>query len=332
MKVRAYAAQEPSAQLAPWTFEMDRPGPTECIVTVRACGLCRSDVSMLGNDWGITTYPFVPGHEIVGEVAEIGDQVHHMKKGDRVGVGWQGGACLQCDDCLKGKENLCSQTRPTIVGHHGGFAEAVKVDSRFAFPLPKGMDTNDAGPLLCGGITVYSALRHAGMKGAQRVGIIGVGGLGHLAVQFAARLGNEVTVFTTTPQKAEYASQLGAHHAVVTREGLPRDVPAQDILLNTVHVPLDWNAYVNLLASDGTLAFVGAPAEPLNVPVASLLMKRRRIMASPIGSRAEIVEMLQAADTFGVRPTVETFPLAEINGAIARLRANQIRYRAVVTL
>ena len=332
MKIKAYASRAPSSRLEPWSYELTPPAPHEVVIKVLACGLCHSDLSMMKNAWGMTAYPLVPGHEVVGEVLELGDGVQHLKRGDRVGVGWQRSACLSCRDCLNGNENLCSQSGGTIVQHHGGFAEQVKVDGRFAFALPAGLDTDVTGPLLCGGLTVYSGLKHAGMTHGKEVGVIGIGGLGHLAVQFAAKLGNRVTVFTTSPEKAEFASRLGAHRAVLTHGGLPKELTESfDILLNTVNVGQDWNAYLSLLRADGVLSFVGVPPDPLNVPVFLLLGKRRRIMASPIGSRAEITEMLKLAQDFQIQPIIERFPMENINDALAKLEKNEIRYRAVLT-
>ncbi|MCC6156910.1 MAG: NAD(P)-dependent alcohol dehydrogenase [Deltaproteobacteria bacterium] len=333
MAIRAMAAMEQGGALAPWSYEPDALGPMDVRVRVKSCGICFSDVHMIDNDWGASRYPLVPGHEAVGVVEELGGGVTHLKLGDRVGVGWQRGACLQCSDCLRGDENLCAENRATIIHGRGGFAEALVIDSRFAFRLPEGLDTTTAGPLLCGGVTVYSALRHAGMRSGQNVGVIGVGGLGHLAVQFAAKLGNRVTVFTTSDDKAELASRLGAHEAVVTRAGeepsCSRDL---DVLISTVPVALDFAAYLDLLGSDATMTFVGVPNEPMSVPLVKLLARRRRITASPIGGRAMMDEMLRTADTFGIAPIVETFPLAAAGDAIAKVRANAVRYRAVLTV
>ncbi len=333
MRVKAYATKGPSNRLEPWTYDLTPPGPNEVTVKVRSSGLCHSDLSMMKNAWGMSSYPLVPGHEVVGEVVQLGDQVQHLKKGQQVGVGWQSSACLVCRDCLRGNENLCGHSGGTIVNHHGGFADHLKVDGRFAFPLPEGLDPDHVGPLLCGGLTVYSGLKNAGMTHGKDIGVIGIGGLGHMAVQFAARLGNRVTVFTTTPEKAEFASRLGAHRAVLTSGGLPKDLTESfDLLLNTVNVGQDWNAYLNLLRSDGVLSFLGVPPEPLSVPLFLLLPKRRRIMASPIGSRAEMTEMLELAQNFGIQPIVEKFPLENINDALAKLEKNELRYRAVLTM
>lgn len=330
--VQAYAAMGPGRPLEPWSYEVQSLKAGEVLVRVQACGICHSDVHMIDNDWQISRYPLVPGHEVVGEIVECGPGVTHLTPGMRVGVGWQRSSCGRCDDCLRGQDHLCDESTGVITHGHGGFASHLVIDGRYCFPLPPELPTEAAGPLLCGGITVYSALRAAGMGSGMRIGVIGVGGLGHLAIQFASRLGNHVTAFTTTEAKAQEAARLGAHDAILVRDGKPDHRPARPlhIVLNTVPVPTPVDAYLDLLASDGVLCYVGAPTAPLTVPVWPLLVKRRRIMGSPIGSRATIREMLELAALFGIRPQVETFPLAEVNQAIEKLRQNAIRYRAVL--
>ncbi|MHC4945328.1 MAG: NAD(P)-dependent alcohol dehydrogenase [Planctomycetota bacterium] len=332
MIINAMAVAEAGGTLSSWTYECPPLGPHDCLIKVKTCGICYSDVHMMDNDWQISQYPLVPGHEMVGEVVDTGAQVQQFAKGDRVGVGWQRTSCLVCRDCLEGHENLCNDTQGVITHGHGGFADHLVMDSRFCFPLPEALSTEKAGPLLCGGITVFSALLHAGMTSGQHIGVIGVGGLGHMAVQFASRMGNCVTVFTTSKDKAEFARILGAHEAVALEGGkVPDklDVPL-DILLNTVHVHLDWNAYLNLLGSDGVLTYVGVPAGPSEIDLTSLLFKRRRVMASPIGGRADMYRMLDIAAQLGIEPMVETFPLSECNAAIEKVRENRVRYRAVL--
>ncbi|MBD1908528.1 NAD(P)-dependent alcohol dehydrogenase [Funiculus sociatus GB2-A5] len=331
MQIQALAAQQQGATLQPYEFAVEPPQAHDCVIKVLACGICHSDLHMIDNDWETSNYPLVPGHEVIGEVVEIGSQVNHIKTGDRVGVGWQRSSCLQCRDCLRGNENLCDENQGLIVTGPGGFADYLMVDSRFAFPIPAGIETKLAGPLLCAGITVYAALRSAGMTSGQEIGVIGVGGLGHLAVQFASRLGNSVTVFTTSDDKAEFAHQLGARHTVVVPGGTP-PAPTQklNILLSTVPASVDWAAYLEHLDSDGTLVLVGVPSEPLNVPIGAMLNKRRRIMASPIGGRAMMLEMLSVAEKYGIQPLVEVFPFEQANEAMQKVRDNKVRYRAVL--
>lgn len=332
MKITGFATLEPKKDLEPYSFEVESAQDFQCLIQVLACGICHSDLHMLDNDFGMSNYPLVLGHEVIGEVVEVGTQVNHLKPGDRVGVGWQASACLHCRDCLRGNENLCDENQGLIVGRQGGFADYLLVDSRFAFPIPNGIKTEVAGPLLCGGITVYSALRYAGMSSGQEIGIMGVGGLGHMAVQFASKLGNRVTVFTTSQDKADFATQLGADEAIVVEKGVLPPAPSRplNILLSTVPANLDWSAYIDFLDSDGTLTFVGVPDAPLNIPLFPLLMKRRRILASPIGGRAIMMEMLSIAEQFKIEPIVEVFPMEKVNEAIQKVRDNQVRYRAVL--
>jgi uncharacterized zinc-type alcohol dehydrogenase-like protein len=333
MRVNAYAALERGQQLVPWTYETQPLRPEQVLLRVLTCGLCHSDAHMIQNDWNATTYPIVPGHEVVGEIVETGGGLPHLRTGQRVGVGWQRSACLHCDDCLRGNENLCHEHTGLITHGHGGFADYMVADGRFCFELDDALPSEFAGPLLCGGLTVYSGLRCAGMSSGQRIGIIGVGGLGHLAVQFSSKLGNTVTVFTTSDEKAQQAARLGAAEAIIVRRGALSEPPRKpfDIILSTVPTAIPCELYLNLLGSDGTLCFVGIPNEPNLIPVRPLMAKRRRVMASPIGGRAMMREMLDAALRLAIRPTIEQHPMAEINTALARLRRNVIRYRAVLT-
>lgn len=329
MKIQALAALNKQEELKDFSYESASLSENDCIVKVHTCGICHSDIHMIDNDWAIAKYPLVPGHEVVGIISEVGSLVSHLKVGDRVGIGWQSGACMECKDCLRGNENLCSKNKGTIVGRHGGFGSHAQIDSRFCFKIPEELESAVASPLLCAGITVYSALRYAGMTSGQNIGIIGIGGLGHLAVQFAAKLGNRVTVFTTSPDKEKFALENGASEVVV---GTPKGTKNKlNIILNTTHNDLDWPRFLSLLDSDGTLTFVGVPPSTLsNVHVGMLLNKRLRIMGSPIGGRAMINEMLEIAAKHKIAPVIEKFPSARANEAISKVRANKVRYRAVL--
>lgn len=331
MKVNGWAARKPGDQLTPIEYELGLTLPHQVLVAVEACGICHSDIHMIDNDWRMSSYPVVPGHEVVGRVVEKGAAVEGLEVGQRVGIGWQASACMTCPDCLSGNENLCDHHQGLIVAGKGGFASHVMVDGRFALPFPEDLPVV-SGPLLCGGVTVYSALRHAGMSSGQRVGVIGLGGLGHMAVLFASRLGNEVTVFTTTAAKAEEAENLGAARAFVVEPGQSPPPPPYrlQVLLNTVPYPQDWPAYLNWLDSDGTLVLVAGAPQPLEIPFWALLTKRRRIMASPIGGRSMIQETLDVAARFGIVPKVEVFPMASVNQALERVRKNRVRFRAVL--
>ncbi|MCX7894462.1 MAG: NAD(P)-dependent alcohol dehydrogenase [Thermoanaerobaculum sp.] len=331
MKVVGFAAESVGAELKPWEYTLKLSNPHEILVEVEACGICHSDIHMIDNDWRMSTYPLVPGHEVVGRVVELGSAVEGLVVGQRVGIGWQASACMTCHDCLSGNENLCDHHQGLIVAGKGGFASHVKVDGRFAFPFPEALPV-EAGPLLCGGVTVYSALRHAGMTSGQRIGVIGLGGLGHLAVLFASRLGNQVTVFTTTAEKTRQAEQLGAAEVVVVEPGQSPPPPRArlDLLLCTVPYPQDWVAYLQWLGADGTLVLVAGGPKPLEIPFWALLGKRRRVMASPIGGRAVLQETLELAARMKVLPQVEVFPLSEVNRALRQVRENAVRFRAVL--
>ncbi len=302
----------------------------ECRIKIQTCGICHSDLHMIDNDWRISRYPLVPGHEIVGTVIETGAMVGHLKIGDRAGVGWQAGACMECSDCIRGDENLCEKNIGTIVGRDGGFAEEITLDSRFAFRIPDGLPSENASPLLCAGITVYSALHYAGMRGGGNIGVIGMGGLGHLAVQFAAKLGNRVTVFTTSEDKAEFARSLGASEVLINPKRKEKPSGKLNIIINTAPNDLDWSYFLSLLDSDGTLTFVGVPPSPMELNIGQLLSKRKRITASPIGGRAIMTEMLKIAADHKVFPVIEVFPPSEIEKAMDKVRQNKIRYRAVI--
>ena len=337
MRIQAMAARSRGEELIPWTYEQAALGPFDCLLRVLACGLCSSDLHMVDNHWGMSRYPLVPGHEVVGEVVDIGSRVNQVSVGDRVGTGWQRSACFQCHDCLSGREHCCNKGYQALLADgYGGFAEQMVADSRFCFPIPADLPTDAAGPLLCGGITVYSALSTAGMTSgqeAQEIGVIGLGGLGHLAIQFAAKSGNRVTVFTSSEDKAAAASRLGAHHTILSQpDGRPASAPDRplDLLISTVPVQLPWDAYVELVRPGGALTFVGVPPGPATLPLDAMILHRRRLLTSSIAGRPMIQETLDVAARIGVRPTIETFPLAEVNHAIKKLRENRVRYRAVL--
>jgi len=332
MQISAYAAKSEGAALEPWDYEIDGPGDHGVLIKVINCGLCHSDLHFIDNDFGATKYPMVPGHEVVGEVLETGRLVEHLKSGDRVGVGWQRGSCMHCEDCLRGDEILCDENTTTIGDGYGGFCEHLLHDARFTYKLPDGVASENGGPLLCGGVTVYGALVAAGMKPGDHVGVIGIGGLGHMAIQFASKLGARVTALTTSPDKAEEAAKLGAHEAITGKGGDFDKQPKRpfDLLVSTAPVMFDYMPYIDMLGSDGTLCFVGLTSDPLTVPIFPLLVKRRRVMANPLGGRHVHRDMLRIADEFGIEPVTETFPMSKVNDAIQKVRENTIRYRAVL--
>jgi uncharacterized zinc-type alcohol dehydrogenase-like protein len=274
----------------------------------------------------------VPGHEIVGTVVAAGEAAE-LEPGQRVGIGWQRSSCHTCEQCRAGRENLCPSQEATCVGHMGGFAQRIRTDGRFVFPLPEAMDAASAAPLLCGGVTVYAPLRRWGVGAGARLGVIGVGGLGHLALRFGRALGCRVTAFTSSPDKREAALQLGAED--VASSVSPREIRALDgqldFLLCTVPARLDWVGYLRTLKPNGVLCLVGAPPGLLQIPAAQLLTGQRTICGSDIGSPADIRAMLAFAAEHGIGARVEIAPMAEVNAALQRVRENRVRYRMVLT-
>lgn len=333
-KINGYAAHAAGAELLPYKYDAGELQPGDVEVKITHCGICHSDAHLIDNDWGISQYPFIPGHEIIGTVAALGSAVKGLAVGQRVGVGWQAGSCGVCEWCLGGKENLCAGMAPTCVHRNGGYAEAVRIDSRFVIPVPEKLDSASAAPLLCAGITVYNPLRTLGVNPSSRVGIIGIGGLGHLAVQFARVFGADVTAFSTTAAKEEEARALGAHSFVNTRERstLKKLAGSFDLILSTVNADQEWPAYIEALRPEGTLCFVGVPPSPASLPVLPLIMGTRSITGSPIGSPLKLREMLDVAARHGVKAQIEQFPISKVNDAIARVKKNHVRYRAVLAI
>ncbi|MBS0002952.1 MAG: NAD(P)-dependent alcohol dehydrogenase [Thioalkalivibrio sp.] len=330
--IHAYAAFEPGGELRPFEYDPGPLGVGEVEIEVEHCGICHSDVSMLDNAWGISSYPLVPGHEVVGRIGAIGPGVTGLEPGQRVGLGWQAGYCMHCDTCMSGDHNLCGEAQGTIIGHHGGFADRVRAAAASVVPLPEGIDAASAGPLFCGGITVFNPLVQYEVPPTARVGVVGIGGLGHLALKFLNAWGCEVTAFTTSESKREAALRLGAHDTLDSRDAKVLEAAAGhfDLILSTVNVKLDWNAYLGTLKPRGRLHFVGATLEPIDVAVFPLLAGQRSISASPVGSPATIRRMLEFAVRHGIAPVTEHFPLERVNDAIDHLRSGQARYRVVL--
>ncbi|MDO3380627.1 NADPH-dependent aldehyde reductase Ahr [Gilvimarinus algae] len=330
--IKAYAAQGAGEALAPFEYDPGPLGRDEVEINVDSCGLCHSDISMLDNEWGFTQYPFVPGHEVIGTIAKVGSDVANLKSGQRVGLGWHSGYCNDCQTCNSGDHNLCASAQPTIAGHHGGFAEKVRAQAKAVVPLPEGVNPDTAGPLFCGGITVFNPLVQFDVPPTAKVGVIGIGGLGHMAVKFLNAWGCEVTAFTSSDSKKKEALEMGAHKVLNSKSAGELEAAAGyfDLLLSTVNVKLDWNAYLNTLAPKGRLHFVGATLEPLDIGAFSLIGAQRSVSGSPVGSPATIKKMLDFAALHRIEPTTEYFAMSEINEAIARLRDGKAHYRIVL--
>lgn len=330
--IQGLAVHAAGAEVLPFKYDPGDLRPQDVEVQITHCGVCHSDISLIDNDWGISHYPFIPGHEIVGTVIQAGKAVSHLAAGDRVGIGWQADSCGFCEWCRHGEENLCAQAQPTCVGRHGGYADAMRVNARFAMKLPEALDSETAAPLLCAGITVYSPMRSAGINPGSRVGVIGIGGLGHLALQFARAFGAEVTAFSTSPAKEEEALRLGAHRFVHSRDNkaLKAAEGSQDLILSTINAQQEWGAYVAALRPHGTMCLVGVPPGPVAVPGFPLIAGARCLCGSNIGSPVRIAEMLDVAARHQVAAKTERFRMADANQALDRVRKNHIRYRAVL--
>ncbi|MEQ8848632.1 NAD(P)-dependent alcohol dehydrogenase [Botrimarina sp.] len=329
--IRAYAAQSPESPIEPIEYDPGPLGRDEVEVAVEFCGICHSDLSMQKNEWGMTQYPFVGGHEIAGRVVAVGEGVQSVAEGQLVGVGWTAASCLACDQCLSGYQNRCASAKGTIVGRHGGFADRVRAQAAWTLPIPDGVEAADCGPLFCGGLTVFAPLYENNIRPTDRVAVVGIGGLGHMALQFAKAWGCEVTAFSTSPDKEEEAREMGAHHFLNSRDAaaLEKAAGSFDMVLVTVNAPLDWDAYIATLRPGGKLHLVGA-AEKVTATVFPLIMGERSIGGSPTGSIVRAAQMLDFAARHGVKPLTERYAMSDINAAMERLESGAARYRVVL--
>lgn len=332
MSISAWAALKARSPLEAFRYDPAPLGPGDVEIRISHCGICHSDLHLIDDDWGGGRYPLVPGHEIVGTVTRLGPGVSHLKPGQRVGVGWQRSACGECEYCRAGEDNLCARSQATCVGHHGGFAAAIITDSRFAFPLPEALESAQAAPLLCAGVTVFSPLRRHGVGPGTRVGVVGVGGLGHLGLQFAARLGASVTALSSSAGKGEDARRFGAADFLLSSDAaaMQKARRSLDFILSTVNVDLPWGDYLRLLRPNGKLCFVGAAPGTLGIRPGELIGGQRTLVGSAIGGRAMMADMLAFAAEHGVRPRIEALPMDQVNAAVQRVATNQARYRMVL--
>jgi uncharacterized zinc-type alcohol dehydrogenase-like protein len=331
-EIHGLAAHAAGAHLLPYKYDPGELQANEVEIKISHCGVCHSDIHLIDNDFGFSKYPFIPGHEIVGTVVAVGSHVLDRTTGERVGVGWQSDSCGICEWCRQGDEHLCAKAHPTCVGRNGGYADRIRVDSRFAIPVPTVLDSENVAPLLCAGITVYSPLRNHGVRPSSRVGVIGIGGLGHLGIQFAKAFGAEVTAFSTSKDKEAEARELGAHHFLNTRDtgALKKVAGSFDFLLSTVSADQDWQGYINALRPKGILCVVGIAPSPLQIQAFSLIGGQRAVSGSPSGSPRDLHEMLDIAARHGVKAITERFAMSKANDAVARVKKNQVRYRAVL--
>ena len=339
-----YAAHDPSSPMAPWRFERRDPGPTDVRIRIRFCGVCHSDLHFVRGEWGPIQYPQIPGHEIVGQVVAVGDAVRTFKAGDTVGVGCLVDSCRTCASCGEGLEQYCengavqtyggieSQTgRPT----QGGYSSEIVVDERFVLRIPDGMDLASAAPLLCAGITTYSPLRQWKVGPGSRVGVVGLGGLGHMAVKLARAMGAHVALFTTSPGKAEDAKRLGASEVIVSRDAAAMKAARNslDLILDTVSVPHDLDPLLATLKRDGTLVLLGGAPTPHSSPAAfSFIMQRKRMAGSLIGGLPETQEMLDFCAQHGIGSDIELIPVQRIDEAYERMLRGDVKYRYVIDM
>jgi alcohol/geraniol dehydrogenase (NADP+) len=332
--VKAWAVLEPKGKLQPFTYETGPLAPEQVEIKVEHCGICHTDLGFIANDVGLTTFPLVPGHEITGTIVAMGDvaATKGLSIGQEVGVGWFISSCGHCDPCLNGDQNLCLNSQAAIWGNHGGWAEKIRANWIWTIPIPDGLDTRDAGPLMCAGITVFAPLMELDIKPTDNIGVIGIGGLGHLAVQFAAAWGAKVTAFSNSPEKAGEIKRLGATDVVSSRDTASWAPLAGkfDLIIVTVGVPLDWDKIIALLAPNGKLHIVGILAEPIPVSVLLLLIGQRSLSSSLAGSRGVMNKMLRFAAQYHIAPITEHFPMSKVNEAIQKIESGKAAYRVVL--
>jgi uncharacterized zinc-type alcohol dehydrogenase-like protein len=328
----AYAATFAKGPLKPFSFDPGALGSEEVEIKVSYCGVCHSDLSMLDNEWGMSKYPLVPGHEVIGTVVALGEEAKGLEIGQQVGLGWSAHSCLSCHQCLSGHQNLCPSNQGTIIGRHGGFSDRVRAQWTWVRPIPGGLDLATGGPLLCGGVTVFAPFVIHNVPSTASVGVIGIGGLGHMALQFANKWGCEVHAFTTSDSKAAEARTLGAHYVHNTKEeaALKEIAGSLDLIISTVNAGLDVPGFLDTLAPNGCLHNVGAVLNPLQVPAFSLISGQKSVAGSPSGSPTVIDEMLDFSARHSIAPITETFPMSKVNDAIEHLRAGKARYRIVL--
>lgn len=338
-----YAAQSAKESLTPYKFSRRATGPEDVQIDILYCGVCHSDIHQARNEWRNTVYPCVPGHEIIGRVSEAGADVAKFKVGDLVGVGCMVDSCRDCDSCRSGLEQYCAegfvatyngQDRRGRGLTYGGYSQNVVVDQAFVLKVPETLDPASAAPLLCAGITTYSPLKHWKVGPGMHVGIVGLGGLGHMAVKFARAFGAEVTLFTTSKNKVDDGLRLGAHRVVLSTDvdAMARETNKFDVIIDAVAAQHDVNAYIELTKRDGTVVQVGAPEDPLAVNVFSLLMKRRHFSGSLIGGIAETQEMLDFCGKHGITSDIEMISMDEIETAYSRMLKSDVKYRFVIDM
>ena len=341
MSTPAYAAATAKAPLAPWNIERRAPKAHDVQIDIRYCGVCHSDIHQARAEWGGGIFPMVPGHEIVGQVSAVGAAVTRYKVGDTVGVGCFVDSCRECASCREGEEQYCQKgmtgtynsfERGTRTPTYGGYSTRIVTDENYVLRIPKSIPLDRAAPLLCAGITVYSPMRHYGVKAGDSVAVVGLGGLGHMGVKIARAMGARVTVLSTSPSKKDDALKLGADDFAATSDpSVFKNLAGTfDFILDTVSAPHDYNAYLGLLRRDGTMILVGMPDKPVPLSAGPLIMGRRKLVGSLIGGIRETQEMLDFCAEHGVASDIELIPIARINEAYERMIKGDVRYRFVI--
>ena len=342
-RTNAFSALSATSSLAPFSLDRRAPLPSDVQIEILFCGVCHSDIHTVRNEWQNTIYPCVPGHEIVGRVTAVGDAVKKFKVGDLAAVGCMVDSCRTCPSCQRGLEQFCDQfpilTYNSPDKHsegvtYGGYSDGIVVDEAFVLHVPQNLDLAATAPLLCAGITTYSPLRHWGVKAGQKVGIVGLGGLGHMGLKFAHAFGAQTVLFTTSPGKADDARRLGADEVVVSKneDEMKKHAMSFDFILDCVSAQHDLNAYLELLKADGTLVLVGAPEKPLPIGAFPLIMKRRTLAGSLIGGIAETQEMLDFCGQHNITSDIEMIPIQKVNEAYERVLKSDVKYRFVIDM
>lgn len=342
IKTKGFAAPSANVPLAPFSFERRELRDNDVHIEIQFCGVCHSDVHQVRDEWGRGMFPMVPGHEIVGKVIAVGSKVNKFKVGDIAGVGCMVDACLHCSSCKEGLEQFCENG---FVGTYngkekdgsptfGGYSSSIVVREEFCLSIPKNLNLAAVAPLLCAGITTYSPLRHWKVTKGQKVGVVGLGGLGHMAVKLANAMGAHVTVFTTSPSKVEDAKRLGAHEVIISKdmEQMKKHANMFDFILDTVSAPHDYNLYLSLLHRDGNMVLVGLPDKPPTLQAGALIMGRRKLGGSLIGGIAETQEMLDFCGKHNIVSDIEMIPIQNINEAYERMIKSDVKYRFVIDM
>jgi len=334
--IQGLAAHAAGAELLPFRYDPGELGPAEVEIAITHCGVCHSDIHLISNDWGISQYPFIPGHEVIGKVSEAGSAVKSLKAGDRVGLGWQANSCGECEWCTRGMENLCALSEPTCVHRHGGYADRIRANARFVIPIPEALESEHAAPLLCGGITVYNPLRLHGVNPASRVGVVGIGGLGHLGIQFASKFGYQVAAIGHGQESAALAKKLGASvyidNKVTNAADELQKLGGAKVILATAPSSKSMSEVINGLGPNGKLMVIGAAFEPIEVTPVQLITGSRTIQGWASGIPTDAEDTLRFAQLTGIRPMIETYPLEKAAEAYTRMMSGNAQFRVVLTM